>query len=310
MCINVNNDISDLLREIGMIDITNIINLPTKVGETLTLKPADCTNKFYHSLNNWIGSSTWKDWAAKTAKEAKFGKRNLSNNIEIQIGSAFHLLLEDEEQFNNDIFFTNADGRSSEYKEIKNNLEDGQLIFKLNIKNMLYAMRDSLFSHKLSDTYLHHESSKKEWSYFIYDIDFKQKIRCDLSRVGIKDPNKDIIVDYKTAASVDPRKFARSVKDFGYHIQVAHYIDVYEKVTGRQVEDFVFACVEKKEPYLTAFYTLNKQTLAEGRAALIEAKRKYTFCHDMNDFGGYPEILTEIGLSKWDLEFTNSVDNN
>ena len=159
-----------------MIDITNIINLPTKVGETLTLKPADCTNKFYHSLNNWIGSSTWKDWAAKTAKEAKFGKRNLSNNIEIQIGSAFHLLLEDEEQFNNDIFFTNADGRSSEYKEIKNNLEDGQLIFKLNIKNMLYAMRDSLFSHKLSDTYLHHESSKKEWSYFIYDKDFKQKI--------------------------------------------------------------------------------------------------------------------------------------
>ena len=85
-----------------MIDITNIINLPTKVGETLTLKPADCTNKFYHSLNNWIGSSTWKDWAAKTAKEAKFGKRNLSNNIEIQIGSAFHLLLEDEEQFNNE----------------------------------------------------------------------------------------------------------------------------------------------------------------------------------------------------------------
>jgi hypothetical protein len=310
LCINVNNDISDLLREIGMIDITNIINLPTKVGETLTLKPADCTNKFYHSLNNWIGSSTWKDWAAKTAKEAKFGKRNLSNNIEIQIGSAFHLLLEDEEQFNNDIFFTNADGRSSEYKEIKNNLEDGQLIFKLNIKNMLYAMRDSLFSHKLSDTYLHHESSKKEWSYFIYDKDFKQKIRCDLSRVGIKDPNKDIIVDYKTAASVDPRKFARSVKDFGYHIQVAHYVDVYEKVTGRQVEDFVFACVEKKEPYLTAFYTLNKQTLAEGKAALIEAKRKYTFCHDMNDFGGYPEILTEIGLSKWDLEFTNSVDNN
>ena len=130
-----------------MIDITNIINLPTKVGETLTLKPADCTNKFYHSLNNWIGSSTWKDWAAKTDKEAKFGKRNLSKNIEIEIGSAFHLLLEDEEQFNNDIFFTNADGRSSEYKEIKNNLEDGQLIFKLNIKNMLYAMRDSLFSH-------------------------------------------------------------------------------------------------------------------------------------------------------------------
>ena len=85
-----------------MIDITNIINLPTKVGETLTLKPADCTNKFYHSLKNWIGSSTWKDWAAKTAKEAKFGKRNLSNNIEIQIGSAFHLLLEDEEQFNNE----------------------------------------------------------------------------------------------------------------------------------------------------------------------------------------------------------------
>ena len=68
--------------------------------------------------------------------------------------------------------------------------------------------------------------------------------------------------------------------------------------------------MEKKEPYLTAFYTLNKQTLAEGKAALIEAKRKYTFCHDMNDFGGYPEILTEIGLSKWDLEFTNSVDNN
>ena len=292
-----------------MIDITNIINLPTKVGETLTLKPADCTNIFYHSLKNWIGSSTWKLWASKTPKEAKHGIR-IKNQLVLDIGSAFHLLLENEKLFKENVFFTNAHGSSNEMKALKDNKQEGQYIFKADLEKKLYGMRDSLFSHKLSDTYLHHESSKKEWSYFIYDKDFKQKIRCDLSRVGIKDPNKDIIVDYKTAASVDPKKFARSIKDLGYHIQVAYYMDIYEKVTGRQVEDFVFACVEKEEPYLTAFYTLNKQTLVEGKAALIEAKRKYTFCHDMNDFGGYPEILTEIGLSKWDLEFTNSVDNN
>ena len=284
-----------------MIDITNIINLPNKVGETLTLKSEDCPNKLYHSLD-FIGSTDWKLWAVKTPKEAKHGIK-IKNQVALDIGSAFHLLLEDEELFRKNIFFTDAHGSTNEMKSLKKNLQDDQYILKKYLKKKLYDMRESLYAHKLADTYLHHESSKKEWSYFIFGKDFKEKIRCDLSRVGIKDSNKDIIIDYKTTASVTPKNFARSIKDFGYHIQVAHYMNIYKKVTGRDVEDFLFVCVEKEEPYLTAFYTLNEQTLAEGQAALEEAKRKYTYAHNMDDFSGLPETKLEIGLNRWDYDY-------
>tara|TARA_Y100000114_G_scaffold30588_1_gene26194 strand:- start:6313 stop:7185 length:873 start_codon:yes stop_codon:yes gene_type:complete len=289
-----------------MVNITNIINLPTKVGESKILEPDECTSEDYHLRKKWIGSTEWKLWATKTPKEAKHGIK-IKNQLALDIGSAFHLLLENEELFKRNIFFTDAHGSSNEIKVWKENKKKGQYIFKTNLEKKLYNMRDSLYEHKLADTYLHHESSKKEWSYFIFGKDFKEKIRCDLTRVGIKDPNKDIIIDYKTTASVTPKNFARSIKDFGYHIQVAHYMNIYKKVTGREIEDFVFVCVEKEEPYLTAFYTLNEQTLAEGQAALAEAKRKYTYAHNMQDFSGLPETKLEIGLNHWDYEYV--IDN-
>jgi len=47
--------------------------------------------------------------------------------------------------------------------------------------------------------------------------------------------------------------------------------------------------------------------LAEGQAALAEAKRKYTYAHNMQDFSGLPETKLEIGLNHWDYEYV--IDN-
>ena len=82
--------------------------------------------------------------------------------------------------------------------------------------------------------------------------------------------NGDTIIDLKTTGegNSNPDKFIKSVANYLYHLQAAHYLEVIG------AKRFVFIAVEKVFPHAISITELDEDALAEGRWLRQEALKK------------------------------------
>jgi len=73
------------------------------------------------------------------------------------------------------------------------------------------------------------------------------------------------IYDLKTTEDASEGGFVRSVCNFMYDIQAAHYLAGYEAVHGKPAQGFKFVCVEKKYPYECVVWELTQAWLDLAR---------------------------------------------
>lgn len=88
------------------------------------------------------------------------------------------------------------------------------------------------------------------------------------------------VVDFKTTADVSPDHFAKSMADFGYATQEAHYRWQLADLLGCGPDeiDFLFAVVPTSPPYLPQVYRLNPRDGEDGRQLCRIAYQKYRDC--------------------------------
>lgn len=102
-----------------------------------------------------------------------------------------------------------------------------------------------------------------------------------------------VAVDLKTTLSASRKEFAYATAKFGYHIQRGHYLDMLERVTGRDL-DMRFVLVEKTAPYLVAVHPLNEQYAEMGLAEAMEAVTIYRRCMADDFWPGYPMDMRPV----------------
>ncbi len=106
--------------------------------------------------------------------------------------------------------------------------------------------------------------------------------------------HKKFIVDYKTANCASEKAFQYALYDYGYYLQAAMMHEAFKHVLNIEMLDFVFLVQEKTEPYVSANYPLDLQTLqfgiSEFKQKLIEIKE----CLEENKFPGYPTKMISL----------------
>ena len=132
----------------------------------------------------------------------------------------------------------------------------------------------------------------KEISLFFEQSGFDFKARLDLLSV-----DNLIIGDVKTTSSADPEEFSRSIYKFGYHMQAAFYIDAVKAALGLEITDYIIAAIETKEPYGTAIYMLDDESIEIGRIAYKKAIAMLDKLATLPRV--YPEKLQSIGIPHW-----------
>ncbi len=105
--------------------------------------------------------------------------------------------------------------------------------------------------------------------------------------------NSGIVVDVKTTEDASPAAFARSVMQYRYAVQAAHYLE------GTEAERFVFIAVEKKAPYAVACYELDVDAMNFGDALRIRDLEAYAGCVEFNVWPGYPDEVQPLSLPAW-----------
>ena len=125
------------------------------------------------------------------------------------------------------------------------------------------------------------------------------KARCDFITFG--GSYDDTIVDLKTTGegNASPDKFIKSVANYLYHLQAAHYLQVIG------AKRFVFIAVEKVYPYAISIIELDEDALAEGYHLRQEALRLIQDCHADAYWFGYSERIRKLSLPMWAYKSNN-----
>lgn len=121
------------------------------------------------------------------------------------------------------------------------------------------------------------------------------------------------ILDLKTCQDASYSKFRKTLFDYHYYLQMAHYANGLEAVTGRPHERQIIVAIEKDSPYGFGIYQLDEMTMNFARAVCNKIYRLHAECLEKNHWPGYESVsdseagITQIGLT--DFQMT-SIENN
>lgn len=118
-------------------------------------------------------------------------------------------------------------------------------------------------------------------------------------RSAIRVGDRFIIVDYKSAKSVEPRALSKAMAEYGYHRQDAWYVDGVRTLGLDDDPAFVFVCQEKEPPYLVTVVELNAEARAIGARENRLARHMFRRCMETDTWPAYAEGVISLGLPSW-----------
>lgn len=123
----------------------------------------------------------------------------------------------------------------------------------------------------------------------------------------VDDSARRIVVDLKTSANADPRAFAKSMADYGYHQQDPFYCDVLHwldltVVGDEQLEPlFVLVAVEKDEPHLVSVGRCTPRAREWGRVLNRKARDLFRHGLETGEWPGYDPRVHDLDLPGWQV---------
>lgn len=144
------------------------------------------------------------------------------------------------------------------------------------------AMADALSEHKLAMRLL--SDGQPEVSAYAEDPETGVMRRCRFDWLGT-----NVLVDYKSANTVDPRQLAGRygiVRKYSYDCQAAWYTDVARDV-GHPAKAFAFIFQMKDPPYLVTVATLRDDDLWDARQRNRLALDTYAECRATGAWPGF-----------------------
>jgi hypothetical protein len=112
-------------------------------------------------------------------------------------------------------------------------------------------------------------------------------------------PKSTTLIDLKTTVSTDARLFASAVARYGYHGQLAHYIQGAQ-ATGLTVTNALIVAVEKTAPHDVAVFELHADGgLRTGRELREELLERLLDCRTHNEWPGRFTQIEPLLLPAW-----------
>ena len=213
----------------------------------------------------------------------------------MHLGTAIHTALLEPDRFREDYVLLSevTDRRSSAYKEAIKHHEP-EVVLTGSEADKVAGMQESAYSNPFVRQLLQREGHR-ELSLFTVDpvTGARVRVRYDLLAGGDA-------IDVKSTQDARPQEFAKSILNYGYHMQAALYLDALEWEHGDMLDAFRFIAIETEMPHAAMAYRLDYTALVEGRRMYREALDMYAACESSGEWPAYdcePDEL--IGLPQW-----------
>lgn len=148
------------------------------------------------------------------------------------------------------------------------------------------AMADAVKAHPLAGPLF--AEGHAELSIYHADEATGVRLRGRLDWLRLMD-GRHVIIDFKTSVTAYPGEFIRKAADYGYHQQVAWYIDLVKAAVPNSDPRFLFVVCEKDAPHLVSVIELDIVAENEGRRLNREAIETYAECMATDTWPSYPD---------------------
>lgn len=95
------------------------------------------------------------------------------------------------------------------------------------------------------------------------------------------------LLDLKSTADESPGGFGRSAARMKYHLQAAHYVDGFQRASGRKVGRFIFAAVTSAPPVLAVPYVLTDEIAQQADDEWRELMDRLAWCKREDQWPAY-----------------------
>ena len=255
------------------------------------------TNEAYHASEGI--SKSGLDLILRSPAHYRFGERKEATRA-MEIGTALHCAVLEPERFATDYMLLKevTDRRASAYKEACKVWSAERVLTGIEADRVA-GMQESALSNPHLAQYLN-VPGRCELSVYAIDPETGVLVKCRFDKLT----DSGYAVDLKKTQ--DLRDFGKSVANYGYHMQAAFYMDVYEWATGDKLQGFVFAAVEELLPHASAPLVLDDESLDIGRMMYRKALNTYAECLNDDDWPGIACEPETIQLPSW---YINQFEN-
>ena len=187
-----------------------------------------------------------------------------------------------------------VDRRTKEGKSIWEQFQaqnTGKEIITNDEREQLTAMRDSVRIHPAASALLGEGTAEVSVFNQCVETGLPLKARMDWAR-------ENAIVDLKTTEDASPAGFAKSVSNYRYDLQAAHYRRML-KLQGRGDLPFYLIAVEKEAPFAVAVYRLDEGDLTLADMQMQQQLRAIASCCEFNSWPAYSREVETLTLPKW-----------
>ena len=101
------------------------------------------------------------------------------------------------------------------------------------------------------------------------------------------------IYDFKTTEDASERNALRTILNYGYHLQAAHYINLAH-CNRNDIRGFRIVMVEKEAPYEGGIYEISGEVLELGFKETQRAYALYDKCLTENTWPGYHSGIVKL----------------
>lgn len=155
---------------------------------------------------------------------------------------------------------------------------------------------------------LHDLPGTRESSLFVADLEgITRKCRPDWLI-----PSARMIVDVKTAQDWRAPAFSRACLRYGYHLSAAYYLDSFSFFENRdaEVDHYVFLVVSADAPYEVASYTLDRDSIEQGRKEYRIALREWVRCSKSDQWPGGSSKIEEIRIPDFAINYHMDMEDS
>ncbi len=171
----------------------------------------------------------------------------------------------------------------------------GRELVKRSDWNDALRLRDQVHAHPILRDMLAPDGLVVEASFFW--IDRTTGLLCRGRADGLRE-DWEVVIDLKSTVDASPEGFAKSVGNYNYHWQQAHYENGLTAAWKRP-RAFFFVAIESEEPFLPAIYELDPRAVELGRREVAEHLEAWAECERTGIWPGYPEQPQRLDLPGW-----------
>jgi exodeoxyribonuclease VIII len=107
------------------------------------------------------------------------------------------------------------------------------------------------------------------------------------------------LVDLKTAADVDPRRFFANAYRYGYHAQLAFYLDGLRANGIEIAADPMIVCAESVPPHDVVVYALDAMVIDQGRQMYRRLLARVKECTERGEWPGIAPDVKALEFPAW-----------